>query len=74
MMGMSKQGAFMIYCAEQYQVGKAPAGQKQLAELFSKYQIWEYVYTCYRALSITGAKYIVNDIDLYIEARKPVII
>ena len=71
-MGMSKQGAFMIYCAEQYKLAKHLTG-KQLAELFSKYQIWEYVYTCYEALSTTGANYIINDIDLYIEAHKPAI-
>ena len=41
-MGMSKQGAFMIYCAEQYRLAKNLIG-KQLAELFSKYQIWENV-------------------------------
>ncbi len=43
-MGMSKQGAFMIYCAEQYKPAKHLTG-KQLAELFSKYQVWEYVST-----------------------------
>ena len=48
-MGMSKQGAFMICCAEQYKLAKHLTG-KQLAELFSKYQVWEYVYTCYEAL------------------------
>lgn len=69
-MGMSKQGAFMICCAEQYKLAKHLTG-KQLAELFSKYQVWEYVYTCYEALSTTGANYIINDIDLYIEVRKP---
>lgn len=66
---MSSQGKFMIYCAEQYKLAKHLTG-KQLAKLFSKYQIWEYVYTCYESLSTTGAKYIVNDIDLYIEVRK----
>lgn len=69
-MGMSKQGAFMICCAEQYKLAKHLTG-KQLAELFSKYQVWEYVYTCYEALSTTDANYIINDIDLYIEVRKP---
>lgn len=66
---MSSQGKFMIYCAEQYKLAKHLTG-KQLAELFSRYRVWEYVYSCYEALSTTGAKYIVNDIDLYIEVRK----
>lgn len=34
----------MIYCAEQYKPAKHLTG-KQLAELFSKYQVWEYVST-----------------------------
>ena len=66
---MSSQGKFMIFCAEQYKKEKHLTG-KQLAELFSRYRVWEYVYSCYEALSTTGAKYIVNDIDLYIEVRK----
>ena len=44
---------------------------RQLAELFSRYRVWEYVYSCYEALHTTGTNYIIEDIDLYIEARKP---
>ena len=67
---MSRQGKFMIYCAEQYKLAKHLTG-KQLADLFSRYRVWEYVYSCYEALHTTGANYIIEDIDLYIEARKP---
>lgn len=70
-MGMSKQGKFMIYCAELYKLAKKLTG-KQLAELFSKYQVWEYVYTCYEDLHTTGTNYIIEDIDLYIEACQPI--
>ena len=31
---------------------------------------WDYVYSCFEALHTTGANYIVEDIDLYIEARQ----
>ena len=31
----------------------------------------DYVYSCFEALHTTGANYIVEDIDLYIEARQP---
>ena len=55
-MGMSKQGAFMICCAEQYKLAKHLTG-KQLAELFSKYQVRRKLYR--------------NDVDLCIEACKP---
>lgn len=67
---MSSQGKFMIYCAEQYKLAKHLTG-KQLAELFSRYRVWDYIYSCYEALHTTGTNYIIEDIDLYIEARKP---
>lgn len=38
---------------------------KQVAELFTRYDVWVYVYSCYEALHTTGANYIVEDIDLY---------
>ena len=53
----------MIFCAEQYKLAKRLTG-KQLAELFARYRVWEYVYTCYEALSTTGVQYIIEDIDL----------
>ncbi len=66
---MSIQGNFMIFCAEQYKMAKHLTG-KQLAELFTRYRVWEYTYSCYEALHTTGTNYIIEDIDLYIEARK----
>ena len=65
---MSRQGAFMIYCTEQYKTAKNLTG-KQVSELFSEYNVWEYIYSCFEALHTTGAGYIVNDIDMYIETR-----
>lgn len=44
---------------------------RQLDELFSKYRVWDYLYACYEALHTTGTNYIIHDIDLYIDARKP---
>ena len=67
---MSQAGHFLIYCVEQYKVAKQLNGQ-QVAALFDKYNVWEYIYTCFEALHTTGGNYIVSDIDLYIEARKP---
>lgn len=66
---MSRQGDFMVYCTEQYKSAKKLSG-KQVSELFSRYQVWDYIYSCFEALHTTGANYIVDDIDLYIEARK----
>ena len=70
---MSSHGKFMIYCAEQHKLAKHLTG-KQLAELFSRYRVWEYVYSSYEALHTTGTNYIIEDIDLYIEARKPAMV
>ena len=63
---MSRQGDFMVYCTEQYKSAKKLSG-KQVSELFSRYQVWDYIYSCFEALHTTGANYIVDDIDLYIE-------
>lgn len=67
---MSKQGDFMVYCTEQYKAAKKLNG-KQVAELFSQYRVWDYLYSCFEALHTTGTNYIVEDIDLYIKARQP---
>lgn len=36
----------MIFCAEQLKMAKNLTC-KQLAELFTHFQVWEYVYSCY---------------------------
>ena len=66
---MSKQGNFMIYCTEQYKLAKKLTG-KQVAELFSRYPVWDYIYSCFEALHTTGVNYIVEDIDAYIKDSK----
>ena len=68
---MSKEGNFLIFCMEEYKNAKNLSG-RQLAELFSNYRVSEYIVSCFEALHTTGTNYIVEDIDLYIEARKPV--
>lgn len=67
---MSRQGDFMIYCIEQYKSAKKLTG-KQVSELFSRYSVWDYIYSCFEALHTTGKNYIIEDIDQYIENRKP---
>lgn len=63
---MSKEGDFLIFCIEQYKSAKNLTG-KQVIELFRKYRISEYIVSCFEALN-----YIIEDIDLYIEARQAV--
>lgn len=66
---MSKEGTFVIYCVEQYKAAKNLTG-KETADLFTRYRVWDYLYSCYEALHTTGANYIVQDIDAFIEVRK----
>ncbi|MBP3412100.1 MAG: DUF3791 domain-containing protein [Oscillospiraceae bacterium] len=65
---MSREGKFMIYCTEQYKSAKKLTGH-QVSDLFSRYNVWDYVYSCFEALHTTGANYIVDDIDRFIEAQ-----
>lgn len=64
---MSKEGKFLAYCIEKYKFAKHLTG-KQVGELFSKYNVWDYIYSYFEALHTTIDNYIIEDIDLYIEA------
>ena len=66
---MSREGEFLIYCIEMYKTEKNLSG-KETIQLFLKYRVAEYVRNYFEALHTTGEKYIVDDIDLYIKARK----
>lgn len=66
---MSEEGKFLMFCIEQYKSAKNLTG-KQVMDLFRKYKISEYIVSCFEALHTTGTNYIIEDIDLYIEARK----
>ena len=67
--GMSKELPFLVYCIEEYKV-QHKMGGKDVVDLFNRYKVNEYIITCYDALHTTGARYIVEDIDEYINARK----
>ena len=62
---MTDRGKFLIYVIEIYRSAKNMSG-KEVAELFSRYDVWDYVYSCFEALHTTGEKYIINDIDGFI--------
>lgn len=67
---MSERGKFLIYCTELYKNSKNLNG-KQVSKLFTRFRVWDYIYSCFEALHTTGGNYTVEDIDLYIEARQP---
>lgn len=62
---MAKEVNFLIYCLEEYKAAKNMTG-KQVMEIFEKYQVTDYILSCYEALHTTGANYIVSDIDDYL--------
>ena len=66
---MSAEGKFLVYCLEMYRAAKNMTG-KQVIDLFKRYEISEYVVSCYEALHTTGTNYIIEDIDLFVEARQ----
>lgn len=69
---MSREGDFLVYCIERYKSAKGLTGI-QVSELFSKYRVWDYIYSCFEALHTTGESYIIEDIDLFIKERQAVI-
>lgn len=52
---MSREGKFLVYCIERYKSAKGLTG-RQVSELFSKYNVWDYIYSCFEALHTTGEK------------------
>lgn len=66
---MSPQGKFAIFCAEQYKLRRNLTG-RQLTSLFERYDVWDYLFSCYEALHTTGTNYIIADIDQYIQERQ----
>ena len=66
---MSKEIPFIIYCIEEYKSQKGMTG-REVIDLFDKYSVCQYIQLFYESLHTTGANYIVDDIDSYIQSRK----
>ena len=66
---MSAEGKFLVYCIETYKAAKNMTG-KQVIEMFKQYGVSDYILSCYEALHTTGTSYIIEDIDLFVEARQ----
>ena len=63
---MSGNAEFIAYCLEEYKAAKGITGKEVMA-LFKKYNIIEYIVTCYGALHTMGGLAIAEDIDSLIE-------
>lgn len=66
---MSKELPFMVLCVEEYKHYKGMTG-KEVMNLFHQYSVCEYIQSFYEVLHTMGTRYIVNDIDLYIQSRQ----
>ena len=66
---MSGNAEFIAYCLEEYKVAKGMTGKDVMA-LFRKYNIIDYIVTCYGALHTMGGLAIAEDIDSLIEDMK----
>ena len=66
---MSKTLEFKAFCFEAYRADKRLTGREPMT-LFKKYGVLEYLGSCYDVLHTTGRAYIIEDIDLFINARK----
>lgn len=66
---MTNEGNFLTYCIEQYRFAKGLNGREVIA-LFKKYRVLDYIYSSCEPLHSAKAKYVVEDIDFYIDACK----
>ena len=64
---MSKELPFLVYCIEEYKEQKAMSG-KAVMDLFKRHNVCDYIYEQFELLHINGPRYIVQDIDDYIES------
>lgn len=62
---------FLVYCIESYKNSNNLKGREAI-ELFNKYRVLDYIIASYEALHTTGREYTVDDLNIYINARKQV--
>ena len=67
---MDDKTNFIVYCIEEYKSAEDLSG-KAVIDLFNRYRVIDYIRAYYEALHTTGRQYIVDDINLYINARQP---
>lgn len=68
---MSKTLEFKAFCFEAYRADKKLSGRDAM-KLFKKYGVLDYLEACFDVLHTTGRAYIVEDIDVFIDARRNV--
>ena len=66
---MSETTRFKVFCLEQYKNAHNLSG-KDTIEQFKQYGVLEYIGSFFDVLHSHGGKYIVQDIDMFIESRQ----
>ena len=66
---MSDNADFIAYCLEEYKAANSMTG-KEVIELFKKYNIFDYINSCYGALHTMGGLAIAEDIHSLIDDMK----
>lgn len=66
---MSDRAFFLAYCIDAYRAAKKLSGT-EVIELFNKYGVKDYLLEHYEVLHSFGIRYIICDIDEFIEARQ----
>lgn len=66
---MSDTLKFKTFCIEQYKQEHHISGMEAVRR-FREYGVFDYITSFYDVLHSTGVKYIVSDIDMFIEARQ----
>jgi hypothetical protein len=66
---MNEHTNFIAYCIEEYKTAEHLNG-KAVITLFSKYNVFEYITSCYDVLHTTGGAYIAGDIKRFIENQQ----
>ena len=67
---MSKTAHFKVFCLERYK-SKYNMNGKEAIRLFKQYGVMEYLGSFYDVLHTFGDQHIVQEIDQFIEARRP---
>lgn len=68
---MSKTLEFKVFCFEAYRAEKKLTGREAM-DIFKKYGVLDYLGTCFDVLHTLGRDYLIEDIDLFVAARKNV--
>ena len=66
---MSETIRFKVFCLEQFKNAHSLSGRDAM-EQFKQYGVLEYINSFFDVLHSYGGKYIVQDIDMFIESRQ----